>query len=216
MTNAVNAVAIAEGDGFSIALKTNGTVIAWGSNTYGQTNVPPGLSNVIAIAGGLYHALALKADGTVTAWGLNNYGQTNVPQGLSNVVAIAAGYYHSLALKADGTVTAWGLNSFGQTNVPPGLSNVMAIAAGGSQSMALIGNGPPVSQALLFNPNVGTNGFTLSLPSQSGRVYVLQYENSLADTNWNSLPLVPGNGGMLILTDPSPTNLQRFYRVQRW
>src|SRR2546423_12183843 len=44
-------------------------VAAWGSNSYGQTNVPPGLTNVVSIAGGAYHSLALKADGTVVGWG---------------------------------------------------------------------------------------------------------------------------------------------------
>jgi hypothetical protein len=215
-TNVINAVAISQGGGFSMALKADGTVTAWGVNEYGQTNIPAGLSNVVAIAAGYYHGLALKGDGTVKAWGLDNYGQTNVPAGLSNVVAIAAGVYHSLALLANGTVAAWGFNIYGQTNVPPGLTNVVAIAAGAFHSLALIGNGPPVSSALLAVPNAGTNGFSLSVPSQSGRVYFLQYENSLSDTNWNSLPLVPGNGGTLFLKDPTATNAQRFYRVQRW
>jgi FG-GAP-like repeat/Regulator of chromosome condensation (RCC1) repeat/Immunoglobulin domain/Immunoglobulin I-set domain len=213
-----NAVAISEGDGFYMALTAGGTVTAWAiNNDYSvETNVPPGLSNVIAIAAGYSHSLALKSDGTVVAWGQNTYGQTNVPPGLSNVVAISAGYGHSLALKADGTVAAWGWNAYGQTNVPAGLSNVIAIAAGEYDSLALIGNGPPVMSVPLSNPAVGTNGFTLSLPSQSGRVYVLQYENSLSATNWNSLPLVPGDGGILILTDPTATNQQRFYQVQKW
>ena len=216
LTNINNAVAISEGADFGMALKADGTVTAWGIDTYGQTNPPAGLSNVTAIAAGYYHALALKSDGTVTAWGQNYYGQTNVPSGLSNVVAIAAGEYHNLALLANGTVTAWGNNTYGQTDVPAGLTNVVNIAAGANHSMALIGNGPPVSSVLLANPGIGANGFSLSLPSQSGRAYALQFVNSLSDTNWNSLPLVPGDGGMLLLTDPLPTDQQRFYRVQKW
>jgi len=82
--------------------------------------------------------------------------------------------------------------------------------------MALIGNGPPVSQAPLANPQFAANHFSLSLPTQSGRVYVLQYQASLSSPNWLSLPLVPGNGGTVTLTDSSATNSQRFYRVQRW
>ena len=69
-----------------MALLADGTVVVWGDNTYGQTNVPAGLSNVVAIAAGFYHCLALRNDGTVTAWGNNTYGQTNVPAGLANVV----------------------------------------------------------------------------------------------------------------------------------
>ena len=66
-----------------------GTVIAWGWNAYGQTNVPVGLTGVQAIEAGYNHTVALKSDGTVVAWGLNDYGQTNVPLGLTDVQAIA-------------------------------------------------------------------------------------------------------------------------------
>jgi hypothetical protein len=211
-----NVVAVAAGVGFGLAVNTLGTVTAWGNNSHGEATVPSGLSNVIAVAAGNYHSLALKSDGTVVGWGLNANGQTNVPSGLSNVVAIAAGGYHSLALKADGTVVAWGLNDFGQTNVPAGLTNVIAIGAGLYASMALNGSGPPNAQALLTSPDVNTNAFSPDLPSQSGRVYVLQYINSLSDSNWTSLPLQAGNGGVLLLTDPSATNSQRFYRVESW
>ena len=123
------------------AAQTNGTVVAWGANYAGQTNVPAGLSGVIAIAGGgETHSLALKSDSTVVAWGSNGYGQTgqtNVPAGLSNVIAIAGGGYHSLALKSNGKVVAWGDNEFGQTNVPAGLSGIIAIAAGRYHNLAL-------------------------------------------------------------------------------
>ena len=98
---------VAAGEVHSLALKQDGTVVAWGYNCCGQVNVPSGLSNVVAIAAGGSLSLALKQDGTVVAWGGNAYA---VPSGLSGVVAIAAGDYHGLALKQDGTVVAWGEN----------------------------------------------------------------------------------------------------------
>jgi hypothetical protein len=119
-------------------------VVAWGDNTYGQIDVPAGMTNVVAIAAGEYHSLALQANGTVVAWGDDVYGQANVPAGLMNVVAIAAGDYHSLALKNDGTVVAWGDNSLRETSVPPGLTNVVAITAGAYHSLALQANGTVV------------------------------------------------------------------------
>jgi hypothetical protein len=54
------------------------------------------------------------------------------------------------------------------------------------------------------------------LPTESGRVYTLEYKNSLMDLDWIALPLVAGNGTNLVLTDPSATNSQRVYRVRRW
>ena len=83
----------------SLALKNDGTVVAWGSNNYGQTNVPAGLTGVIAVAAGHRHSLALKSNGTVVVWGDNSQGQTNVPAGLAGVTAIAASGDHSLVLK---------------------------------------------------------------------------------------------------------------------
>ena len=211
-----NVVAIAGGGLHSLALKADGTVVAWGKNNLGQTNVPSGLTNVVAIAAGTDHSLALRADGTVVAWGSNSGGQTNVPTGLSNVIAIAAGSFFSLALKSDGTVAAWGDNAFRQTNAPPELTNIIAIAAGGYHSLALVGPGPPLTHAAPTDVKLDSNGFSASLPTQSGRVYALEYKTSLSDPNWTRLPLVAGTGAETILTDPSPANTQRFYRVSQW
>ncbi len=119
-------------------------------------------------------------------------------------------------------MVAWGAgagtNAYvdcGQTNVPVNLSNVVQIAAGKVHSLALVGSGPPVTRALLVQPNFGTNGFNVSLPTQNGRVYQLEYKNSLTDSLWQSLPLRAGIGGLLPLTDPAVAS-QRFYRALRW
>src|SRR6185369_9279761 len=95
-------IKIAAGFWYSLALKSDGTVVAWGDNFFGQSTVPGELNGVVAIAAGP-QSLALKSDGTVVAWGENFQGQSTVPGGLNGVVAIAAGG-HSLALKSDGTV----------------------------------------------------------------------------------------------------------------
>jgi len=55
-----------------------GQVIAWGEGAFGQTNLPPDLTNVVMVAGGGRHSLALNADGTVVAWGDDTWGSTNV------------------------------------------------------------------------------------------------------------------------------------------
>jgi alpha-tubulin suppressor-like RCC1 family protein len=139
--------AIAAGAQQSLALKSDGTVYAWGYGGYGQTNPPAGLNSVTAIAVGGYHDLALKSDGTVVGWGAPaqyNYGQATNNPAATNVVAIAAGLQHSLALRADGTVVSWGYNTPDLTIIPPTVTNGIAIAAGNGFSAALRANGTVV------------------------------------------------------------------------
>jgi alpha-tubulin suppressor-like RCC1 family protein len=143
-----NVVAVAGGSGFSLALRGDGTVSAWGGATVSAsaTNLPAGLTDIVGIASGSGHALALHANGTVTAWGLDTSGQTNVPAGLSNVIAVTAGASHSAALRSDGTVAVWGVSGReAETNIPPGLFNVTAIDAGASQTIAVRADGTAVS-----------------------------------------------------------------------
>lgn len=211
-----NVVAIAAGSRHSLALKVDGSVVAWGYNFNGQTNVPVSVTNAVAISSGQIHSLALTANGTVISWGGNTHGQTNAPSDLTNVIAIDAGWRFSLGLKADGTVVAWGDNTYGQTNVPPNLTNVVAISANAYHALALVGDGPPVTSAVMSNPEYTATGFKVTVPSQSGRVYRLEYKNSPADATWTPLPLVAGNGKDLVLTDATALDAGRFYRVRRW
>jgi len=139
LTNLV--VGVGAGYDYSLALNHNGTVVAWGNNSQGQTNVPAGLSNAVAVAGGVVDSLALRSDRTVIVWGSNLYGQTNVPPDLTNAIAAASGSYHCLALRDDGNPVAWGSDTSFQTNVPSGLSNVVAVAAGEFHSLALKNDG---------------------------------------------------------------------------
>jgi alpha-tubulin suppressor-like RCC1 family protein len=214
--NLTNAVAIAGGYAFNLVLKSDGTLLAWGANNSGQTNVPPDLTNVVAISAGSFHSVATTSDGRIVSWGDYNDGKTNVPAGLSNAAAISGGFEDSVVLTQNGTVVAWGRNSYNQTNVPTGLTNVVAVAAGYYHNLALISQGPPITGVSLLNPAWSNSVFSVSAPSQSGHVYRLEYKNSLDDTDWTALPLAPGNGGLLRLTDPAPNSPERFYRVRKW
>lgn len=136
MAPITNVQAIDCGRFFSVALKNDGTVWAWGEgsdaeigdgervNRYTPVQVP--ITDVKAISCGGSDTLALKNDGTIWGWG-NNYGyclgnltideyQTTPikARGISDAVAISAGDEHSLALKSDGTVWAWGFNQNGR------------------------------------------------------------------------------------------------------
>jgi len=131
--------AIAAGNQDSLALKSDGTVYAWGNNAFGETNMPSGLNGVTAIACGDYHDLALKSDGTVVGWGQSTFLQTS-NAAATNVVAIAAGGQDSMALRANGSVVAWGFG-VGQSPFPSTATNIIAIAAGGQHYLALRANG---------------------------------------------------------------------------
>jgi hypothetical protein len=63
-----NAVAIAAGANHSQALRSDGTVVTWGSNDFGQTNTPADLAFVVALAAGGDHSLAIKASGSASPW----------------------------------------------------------------------------------------------------------------------------------------------------
>jgi alpha-tubulin suppressor-like RCC1 family protein len=136
-----NAVEVAAGTDFSVALKGDGTVFVWGATN----RVPNGLSGIVSIAAGANHIVALKSDGSLTAWGDNTFGQLRMPTGVGSFVAIAAGANHSLALQSSGQVYAWGSATSGQTKLPGGLTSVVAIAAGTNHSLALRSDGVVVA-----------------------------------------------------------------------
>lgn len=148
LTNIVAISSAAGGNYYSqnLALRSDGTVIAWGKNSLGQlrTNVPIQVKDVVAIAAGGDHYLALKKDATVFAWQTGTL--LSVPAAITNVAAITAGRGgYSLALTKSGQVLSW---TYGAVNhaVPVTLaSNVMAIAGGNAFFIAVKTNGTAVA-----------------------------------------------------------------------
>lgn len=120
VSNWTDIIDIAVGVNYIVGLKSDGTVIATGSNTYKQLEVGD-WKDIKSIAvsdnpDGACHTLGLKADGTVVAAGNNFDGQCNV-SGWKDIIQICAGRFYSVGLKSDGTVVATGDNKLGQCNV---------------------------------------------------------------------------------------------------
>lgn len=136
--SSINNLQIEAGENFTLLLKENGTVWAWGNNKYGQlgngtteqSGIPQKISeleNIVHIYAGATFAFAINHRGEVFAWGDNRYAQlgdgTTTQRtkpvritSLTNIKKISAGYYHTVALKNDGTVYFWG-NPKMNTNV---------------------------------------------------------------------------------------------------
>ena len=133
-------IAISAGGGHSLALRDDGTVLAWGLNADGQVGDGTGqdrhlpvqvqnLVDVTSISAGSSHSLARQVNGWIWAWGANNFGQlgegNNSPESvpvqvsygnklISTGKAVAAGGFHSLVLLGGGTLLGFGLNVHGQ------------------------------------------------------------------------------------------------------
>jgi alpha-tubulin suppressor-like RCC1 family protein len=166
------------GDEHSLALKGDGTIWAFGSNSSGQlgtgnttsSNIPVQVTDpsdpsgyltaIVAIAAAYDFSLAVKNDGTVWAWGINDSGMLgdgttdNQPSSipipvcavgatapcsdaidniLTDVVSVSASFSHVAALRNNGTVVTWGYNGYGALgngSTSPSISPVEVCAYG--------------------------------------------------------------------------------------
>jgi alpha-tubulin suppressor-like RCC1 family protein len=127
---------IATNNYFASAIKTNGTLWAWGQNNAGMLglNVTTQYSSPVQV-GALTNwkqvscatnwSSAIKTDGTLWTWGygaggrlgnslITNYSSPIVIGALTNWKQVACGYDAGYAIKTDGTLWAWGTNTSGQ------------------------------------------------------------------------------------------------------
>jgi hypothetical protein len=160
-----------------------GTVVAWGSNSNGQTNVPVNLTNVLAISSGgqsLFN-LALSANGTVQGWGNNSSAQTNVPVTLTNVTAIAAGSSFGLAIGSQA----------------PFVNNVTASGFLNHDLAFALSGGDPDGNPLSFYVTSLSAAGVLYQSSNGSRGPAITTPNTLVTDPSAQLIFAPANGGVV-------------------
>lgn len=126
---------VACGEHHTLALKSNGTVFAWGDNKYGQLGLNTSMHNsfvplevfqhegIEQVFSGWTHSAALTSTGEVFIWGRNNYGQLGCERdeaykpelnpALKNIKQLSLGSEHCLAVTEEGKLMSWGWNEHG-------------------------------------------------------------------------------------------------------
>ena len=170
-------VGVFAGGSHSLALRSDGTLWAWGGNQFGQLGDGTttdraslrqvGSGNWAAVSAGHGHSLALKSDGSLWAWGWNALGQLgdgtydnrldpNRIGSDTDWVAVSAGGSHSLALKSDGSLWGWGYNEYGQVGDNTTSNRNVPTRVGASTDWAA------VSAGAYHSLGVKTNGLLLA------------------------------------------------------
>ncbi len=161
------------------AIKTDGTLWAWGSGEYGQLGLGDLLSKSSPvqvgsltdwdkITGGQDHAAAIKTDGTLWTWGRNRYGELGIGGevafdkkisspvqvgSLTNWSGVYGGEYYTVAMKTDGTLWSWGNNSVGQLGLGTNNNSISSPVQVGSLT-----NWTKVSTGYFHTVSVRTDG----------------------------------------------------------
>jgi len=172
-----------------------------------DTNLNPGSGPDAPIS-----SLAVQSNGQVIVGGyfgrVNGVARPNIAR-LNIDGGVDAGFepgpgaddaVFATVLQPDGNVLIGGLfTSFGGTS-RHGLARLYGDAI--------------ISAPLLLNPVLSNNVFRVSFASVTGKSYILEFKNALADSTWTGLPAVAGDGAVKTLLDPSATAPGRLYRVR--
>jgi hypothetical protein len=98
----------AKSDRHAVALRADGSVVAWGDNSSGQRDIPPGITDAVAVASGDRFTAVLRADGTCQAWGMALKWPMKSPVVDEKIVHIASGAGNLVLLTESGRVICQG------------------------------------------------------------------------------------------------------------
>lgn len=205
-----NWISIAAGGRFTVGMKSDGTLWAWGKNDHWQlgNNSGPDQSapiqvgndnNWASVACGQDHTLALKSDGSLWAWGYNLSG----PLGTGNTtdrptptqigtdtrwMSIACGEEHSIALKSDGSLWTWGWNVNGQLGDNSTISKFTPTRIGSDKDWAGIASKGNFTVALKSNGSLWTWGQNSDGQLGDGTIVQKNVPTRIGtDNNWVSI-----------------------------
>jgi alpha-tubulin suppressor-like RCC1 family protein len=189
-----------------LAVKTDGTLWAWGSNTSGQLGLGAtqnysspvqvgSLTNWKQVSNGQVYSVALKTDGTLWTWGgsplLANASSSPVQIGaLTNWKQVSGGLYHSGFIKTDGTLWMAGSNYYGELGDGTAVGKTSPVQIGALTNWKQVSCGYQYTTALKTDGTLwawGYNNFgQLGNGVNSATVYYSSPIQVGSLTNWKS------------------------------